>query len=863
MTAGSRRHGIAAPVALPVGCAALLLIGGIAAGTHGALTASWVLALAAVVVICGSFVAEPAVAPWLGVIGWLAVTGFSRPPYAQLRMTGPTAVRAAAVLGACCLGGVVAGAIVRRLASSFTLWIVDVPEERWPLDDPEAAGLPPDPATPGPGRARWLWRAHRPEGPPRRWARDLTGGIGGRRLLAGVMLVAGLPLLTAALVAGQRHLGLADDLLIYLVAVVVVAVVGGFWPAVLAAVTSSVLLNWYFTRPVHTLTIADPQNLLALLLFITVAVTVSSVVHLAAHRAQQAARSGEEAARLLTLAQTVLGGADTPAAVLDHLTGSCGGRAELAEQTGGQWIRVAVSGTAPEDAAVTRVQARPGLALIVSGQSRPVTARLLDGFAAQAAAALDRDRLRTQAAQAEALAEGNRMRTALLAAVSHDLRTPLASIKASVSTLRQTDVQWTPADEAALLATIEQGADRLDALIGNLLDMSRLSTGSLQPFLRPTAIDEVAPVALRGLDAGGRVQLAVPDGLPLVRTDPGLLERVLANLFANALAYSPPQPAAGTAGQPCGRQRGPGHHRSWPRGARRAQVADVRAVRAAGREEHRHRRRPGAGGGQGLPGHHGRLGDRGRHSRRRADHPGQAAGGQQAGQCSRGSRPVTRVLVIDDEAPILRALKINLTARQYEVSTAADGASGLEAMARDRPDVLILDLGLPDMDGTEVIRGVRGWTSTPIIVLSAWGQESQKVAALDAGADDYVTKPFGMDELLARLRAAVRRASPAPDEPVVAAGDFTVDLAAKRVTRGGHDVRLTPTEWQLLEVLVRNSGRLVSQRQLLHEVWGPGYETEGNYLRVFVAQLRRKLESDPSRPRYLLTEAGMGYRFQP
>ncbi len=184
-------------------------------------------------------------------------------------------------------------------------------------------------------------------------------------------------------------------------------------------------------------------------------------------------------------------------------------------------------------------------------------------------------------------------------------------------------------------------------------------------------------------------------------------------------------------------------------------------------------------------------------------------------------------------------------------------------MARDRPDVLILDLGLPDMDGTEVIRGVRGWTSTPIIVLSAWGQESQKVAALDAGADDYVTKPFGMDELLARLRAAVRRASPAPDEPVVAVGDFTVDLAAKRVTRGGSDVRLTPTEWQLLEVLVRNSGRLVSQRQLLHEVWGPGYETEGNYLRVFVAQLRRKLESDPSRPRYLLTEAGMGYRFQP
>jgi two-component system, OmpR family, KDP operon response regulator KdpE len=224
---------------------------------------------------------------------------------------------------------------------------------------------------------------------------------------------------------------------------------------------------------------------------------------------------------------------------------------------------------------------------------------------------------------------------------------------------------------------------------------------------------------------------------------------------------------------------------------------------------------------------------------------------------------MTRVLVIDDEAPILRALKINLTARKYEVSTAADGASGLAAMARERPDVLILDLGLPDMDGTEVIRGVRGWTSTPIIVLSAWGQETQKVAALDAGADDYVTKPFGMDELLARLRAAVRRASPAPDEPVVTTGDLTVDLARKRVTKAGSDVRLTPTEWQLLEVLVRNRDRLVTQRQLLHEVWGPGYQTEAGYLRVYVANLRRKLEPDPSAPRYLLTEAGMGYRFRP
>ena len=224
---------------------------------------------------------------------------------------------------------------------------------------------------------------------------------------------------------------------------------------------------------------------------------------------------------------------------------------------------------------------------------------------------------------------------------------------------------------------------------------------------------------------------------------------------------------------------------------------------------------------------------------------------------------MTRVLVIDDEPSILRALRINLTARNYEVSTASDGASGLAAVSRERPDVLILDLGLPDMDGTDVIHGVRGWSSTPIIVLSVWDQEQQKVAALDAGADDYVTKPFGMDELLARLLAAVRRSAPAPDEPVVTTPDFTVDLAAKRVTRDGEgDIRLTPTEWQLLEILVRNRGRLVTQRQLLQEVWGPAYESESNYLRVYVAQLRRKLEPEPSRPRYLLTDPGMGYRFR-
>ena len=386
-----------------------------------------------------------------------------------------------------------------------------------------------------------------PEDGPGRWRRRAawTGAINTRRRVAGVALtLIGLPLLTVLLVSAQDHLNFADDLLVFLLAVVMVTVIGGFWPAVLAAVAACLLLNWYLTPPLHTFTIGEPRNLLALVLFVTVAVAVSSVVHLAARLAVQAAVSREETASLLDLARTVLGGADTPTAVLDHLTGTLGGRAELQEHTAGRWIRVAVSGGADTGTLAgtegTRIQPRPGLALLTSGQTGPATTAQLAGFGAQAAAALDRERLRVQASQAEALAEGNRIRTALLAAVSHDLRTPLASIKASVSSLRQTDVQWSPADEADLLATIEQNADRLDALIGNLLDLTRLHTGSLDPFLRPTAIEEVAPVALRGLDAPGDLEIVVPEGVPLVRADPGLLERVLANIFSNALRHSPP-----------------------------------------------------------------------------------------------------------------------------------------------------------------------------------------------------------------------------------------------------------------------------------------------------------------------------------
>jgi two-component system, OmpR family, KDP operon response regulator KdpE len=224
---------------------------------------------------------------------------------------------------------------------------------------------------------------------------------------------------------------------------------------------------------------------------------------------------------------------------------------------------------------------------------------------------------------------------------------------------------------------------------------------------------------------------------------------------------------------------------------------------------------------------------------------------------------VSRVLVVDDDPMLTRALRITLRAVGYEVVAAPDGRAALRDAAAEHPDLVILDLGLPDLDGTEVLAGLRPWFTGPVLVLSARADSHDKIAALDAGADDYVSKPFDMGELLARLRALLRRGAAEGDGPVVQTDHLTIDLAAKQVTVDGAVVRLTPTEWALLSELVRAPGRLVGQRQLLQSVWGPAYEKETHYLRVYMAQLRRKLEPDPARPRYLRTEPGMGYRFTP
>ena len=421
---------------------------------------------------------------------------------------------------------------------------------------------------------------------------------------------------------------------------------------------------------------------------------------------------------------------------------------------------------------------------------------MLGAFASYAAVALDQQRLAAEAEAAKPIAAADKMRTALLAAVSHDLRTPLASAKAAVTSLRSPDVNWAAEDHDELLATADESLDRLTHLVDNLLDMSRLQAGALSLFPRPAGLDEIVSRALDNLDPAARgITVDIPESLPEINVDPAILERVIVNLTENALRYSPPgQPPLLTASALGDRvelrvvDRGPG----IPEKERDRMFVPFQRLGDTDNTT-------GVGLGPGAVARpdrgHGRDADRRGHAGRRADHDRVGAGrprsrpttcepGQPGTRARAASgRPMTRVLVVDDEPQILRALRINLRVREYEVHVAATGTEALEMAARHPPDLVILDLGLPDLDGVEVIEGLRGWTKAPIIVLSGRADSTDKVEALDAGADDYITKPFGVEELLARMRAAVRRTGAAEDQPRIRLGDLIVDLAAKRVIR--------------------------------------------------------------------------------
>ena len=644
---------------------------------------------------------------------------------------------------------------------------------------------------------------------------------------------------------------------LYLFAVLPIAVVWGRLFAIGTSIASMLALNWFFLPPVHTFTLDDRENWYALAVYLAVGVVVADLAARARARAREAEQRERESASLADLSARFLSGVT----VTDSLE-------EVAERVreilGLERARIELGPGHEPPRGESPLELRAGERLVGmlyaregSGPNLAARRRFLPALASVLAVALDRERFAGEAVQAEALRRSDSIKTAVLRTVSHDLRTPLTAMRVAADALGDGSLELSEAERAELVESTRAELFRLERVVADLLDLSRLQAGATSPQRELWYVDDLVGRALDalGLDAD-RVTVAVGRDVPPVLVDPAHLERVLVNLIENGPQVHAPGlvgsgrrtlDAKGRAAP--GRRPRPGHRR---RGAR----VDLRTFRAE-------RGRPRAHGARAR--HRARLrrGERRADLRRVSARPGRDLHGVPARRRgSRGDRGVSgaRVLVVDDEPQIRRALQMTLGAAGYDVDVAGTGEEALTRAAVHPPDAVVLDLMLPGMNGIEVCRSLREWTRAPILILSAIGDEAEKVRALDAGADDYVTKPFGVDELLARLRASLRRSGP-PGEPVLEVGRIRVDLDKQAAFRDGRRLQLTPHEFRMLRLFVQNEGKLLTHRTILRDVWGPAYQTESHYLHVYVSQLRRKIEDEPTRPRYLLTEPGAGYRF--
>ena len=512
---------------------------------------------------------------------------------------------------------------------------------------------------------------------------------------------------------------------------------------------------------------------------------------------------------------------------------------------------------------------------------------LLEAFAGLIALALERTELEAEADQIRLDIETERLRSSLLSAVSHDLRTPLSVITGASSTLLENDQSLDPEVRRELAASILDESERLNRLVANLLDMTRLQAGALEMRKQWQPVEEVIGAALARLSRQLKdhpVTTHIAADLPFAPLDDLLVQQVLVNLLENAARHTP----AGTPIEISARHegdsvvievadRGPGlppgdPNRLFEKFYRRQ--ATVQAQRPHGSRAWawpfagascnftaaRYKRRIARAAARSF-------GSRCRWKASLRPLPIQEpnADGDRP-SCARGGTMTTegpKILLIEDEQEIRRFLRVSLVGHGYRLVESATGRDGVMQAASQQPDLMILDLGLPDIDGMEVIRQVREWSHMPIIILSARGQEHQKVEALDAGADDYLTKPFSVGELVARIRVALRHVAQdagESGEPVFVLDGLRVDLVRRQVFVGDEEIHLTPIEYRLLTTLIKHAGKVITHKQLLKEVWGPDSVYETHYLRVYMAQLRRKIEADPARPRFLLTEPGVGYR---
>ena len=671
----------------------------------------------------------------------------------------------------------------------------------------------------------------------------------------GVLASAGLVVLVSAVVALLKpHVPVLSLGALYVLAVLPVAIFWGTALAAIVSVASMLVFNWFFLPPYHSFNLQEGQNWLALAVYLAIAFAVGALAARARARRDDAEQRRAEAHALAEAALDLLRGRTLDeelgrlAALTAGVLGVEGARLELGERPPGEG----------EQALPVEVGLRCVATLFLDEEAtvdEAVRRRFLPSLAALLAVVAERSGLEAEALEAEALRRSDALKTALLRAVSHDLRSPLTAILASADALASPGLSLDDGERLALAEAIRSEAARLDRVVGQLLDLSRLEAGAVEPHRELWHVDELVGQALAGLgDDAARVRLEVRPETPPVEVDAAQIERVLANLIDNALHYSPSGSSVLVRAESGATElrlhvvdRGPG----LPAEERDALFQPFRRG-SAGQ----------VGSGLGLSIARGFAEANGGRLWAQDD----PAGGHLvlslplAGAPGRGAgMSGPRVLVVDDEPQILRALRTSLHGAGYDVETAETAEQALTSLAANPPDAVVLDLVLPDGSGTDVTRELRTWSSAPVIVLSVVGDEAEKVAALDAGADDYVTKPFSIDELLARLRAALRRAD-APAEPVVEVGDLRIDLEKRAVSVGGEPVQLTPHEFALLRVLARNPGKLLTHAALLREVWGRGYGDESHYLHVYVSQLRRKLEADPARPRYILTEPGAGYR---
>ena len=575
---------------------------------------------------------------------------------------------------------------------------------------------------------------------------------------------------------------------LYVFAVLPVAVVWGIALAIPAAVASVLAFNWFFLPPTHTFTLSDSENWLALAVYVVVAVVTSELAVRVRRRATIAEQREREAALLASVATSLLRGEpledeiDRISAQVAEVLQVSHARIDLV-----RWrARRTSSPSAPLSVGGRTIGT---LATTSDGElEAAVETRFLPALASLLAVAVDRDELQREALEAETLRRSDVVKTAVLRAVSHDLRSPLTAIQAAASGLANPSLTLGETDRSELVETIGIESARLDRLVGDLLDLSRLQAGAVEPRRELWAVEDLVGLACEEAAAGDRVVLELPESLPPVDVDAAQVRRVLANLLDNALRVSPEGSIVRVTGEAHDREvilriadQGPVSTppSSSACSSPSSEVLQASTVAPGSGSPSRVASLKPTGAVSGRSNAGGRSSHRAGASHRRLRRARMSAG---------------RILVVDDEPQILRALQTNLRGAGYEVFTAATAEAALTEAAARQPDAIILDLVLPDGNGTDVCRELRGWTSVPVIVLSAVGDEAEKVAALDAGADDYVTKPFGIDELLARLRASLRRAEPT-DEPVIEIGDLTIDLEKRSVTAAGKRVQLTPHEF--------------------------------------------------------------------